>query len=119
MLINGRKVDCEKSSLSDCIYIKNDLINLPKNNKNKILLSIIEFLKLEVNCSIEIKAIAHTDNCKKIYFEATGKSKDCIETLLMNKCCIPANYDLNNNFIEVDHCLNANVNPNFIFIIFR
>lgn len=114
--INGKYVDLSKCSLHDCINIKDVFINLPKDNHNKILFSIIESLKLEISLILEFKAIAHTDNCKKIYFEATGKSKDCIETLLMNKCCISANYDLDNNFIEVDHCLNAEVNPNFIFI---
>ncbi len=34
----------------------------------------------------------------------------------MNKCCIPANYYLDNSFIEVNHCLNAETSPNFIFI---
>lgn len=116
LLINGKCVDSDKSLLNDCINIKDVFINLPKDNHNKILFSIIEKLKLEISIILEFKAIAHTDNCKKIYFEATGKSEDRIEILLMNKCCIPANCDLDNNFIDVDHRLNAEVNPDYIFI---
>lgn len=116
LLINGKYVDLSKSSLHDCINIKDVFINLPKDNHNKILFSIIESLKLEISLILEFKAIAYTDNCKKIYFEAIGKSKDCIETLLMNKCCIPSNYDLDNNFIDVDHRLKAEINTDFIFI---
>lgn len=116
LLINGKYVDSDKSLLHDCINIKDVFINLPKDNYNKILFSIIEKLKLQISLILEFKAIAHTDNCKKIYFEATGKSKDYIETILMNKCCIPANHDLDNNFIDMDHRLNAEVNPDYIFI---
>lgn len=79
LLINGKYVDSDKSLLHDCINIKDVFINLPKDNYNKILFSIIEKLKLQISLILEFKAIAHTDNCKKIYFEATGKSKDYIE----------------------------------------
>lgn len=117
LLINGKKIDCEKYSLYDCIYVKNNLINLPKDNTNKILLSIIEFLKLEVNCSIEIKAIAHTVSCEKIYIKAIGKSKDSIDTILMSKCCIPYNNcNFNETYLELNNCLTTIVNPDYIFL---
>lgn len=117
ILINGRKVDCQKSLLYDCIYIKEDLINLPKDNYNKILLAIAESLRLEVNCNIKIKAIAHTNYGEKIYFKAIGQSKDSINATLISKCCIPNNKcNFNESYIELNNCLSTVVNPDYIFL---
>ncbi|UEL48821.1 hypothetical protein [Terrisporobacter hibernicus] len=116
LLINGKCVDSHKFSLHNCIDIKDIFINLAKDNHNKILFNMMEYLKLEISLILEFKAIAHTDSCGKIYFEAIGKSKDYIETLLMSHCCIPVNCNLDNIYIEIDHCLNTKVNPNHIFL---
>lgn len=117
ILINGRKVDCENFSLYDCICVRDDLINIPKDNKNKILLAIAQPLKLEVNSTIEIKAIAHTSNCEKIYLQAVGESKDCIDTILISKCCIPYNScDFSETYIELNNYLSTMVNPDYIFL---
>ena len=52
--INGKYVDLSKCSLHDCINIKDVFINLPKDNHNKILFSIIKSLKLEIFTYIRI-----------------------------------------------------------------
>lgn len=114
--INGRKVDCEKSSLYDCIYIKDDLINLPTDNKNKILLALVESLRLEIHFNIEIKAIAHTICGEKIYIESIGQANDCINTVLMAKCCIPHNNCFDETYIELDNYINTILEPDYIFL---
>ncbi|HBI92418.1 MAG TPA: hypothetical protein DDY58_08285 [Terrisporobacter glycolicus] len=117
MLINGIKINCDKSLLYDCIYIENNLINLPKDNNRKILLAIAQSLKIEIVCNIEMSAIAHTDCGEKIYFKAIGESKDPLNTTLISKCCIPNN---NSNFIdtyiELNNCISTIVNPDYIFL---
>lgn len=117
ILVNGRKIDCEKSSLYDSICIKDDLINLPKDNKNKILLSIAEPLKLKVDCSIEIKALAHTLDHQQIYIKAIGKCVDSIDTILLSRCCIPySSCDFDEIYLDINNYLNTIANPDYIFL---
>lgn len=117
LLINGRKIDCDKLSLYDCISLKEHWINVPKDNKNKILLSMIESLDLKINLCVEIKAVAHTPNCEKIYFRAIGNSMDLVKTTLINKCCIPFScYNFKKTYIELNSCLVTTTNPNYIFL---
>lgn len=117
ILINGRSVNSSNSSLNDSINIKEDYINLPKDDCNKILFSVVECLKLDINLILHFKAIVHTDDCRKLYMESTGEFKDSIETILMTKCCFPyKKLDVDKSFMEINNYLSPIINPDYIFL---
>lgn len=117
ILINGKCINSNNLTLNDCINLSENYINLPKDNCNKILLSIVECLKLDINLILYFRAIAHTEDCRKIYIETVGECEDNIETIFMTKCyCNSGELDFDKSYIELNNNLSSIICPDYIFL---
>ncbi|MCE9676795.1 hypothetical protein LPC27_13550 [Paraclostridium bifermentans] len=89
ILINGHKVEGCFNNIYDIVYLNNRYINLADENCKELCLSITEHIEVNLKINACIKCVAHTCNCKKIYFEAVGEGTDELCSIITSKFLVP------------------------------
>lgn len=117
ILLNGHKIESDLNSLNESFYLKGEYFNLTNEENSKIILSLVESIRLNMSINLKLKGFAYIDGCEPIFIEVHGKSKDCIEAILVAKNNI-YNYKniLRNVKIYLENNLTPIVNPDFIFL---
>lgn len=95
VLINGHNVLTDSNLNNNKINLKKEHINLLDKNCKNLLLNITETIKFNLEINIKIKGTAYIDECRSVSFEAWGKGKDRINTIILSQICVP-------NFLECD-----------------
>lgn len=117
ILINGKNINFDENLFCDSITLDYDLINIPKCNRDKILISVIEIVHLELENILEIDALAYLESGIIKKFKASGQAIDCCDLILKNEICLPYNeYNNDKVYIEFKNCLSTSVEPNFIYL---
>lgn len=115
--INGHKIKKSSNCLEEIICISDKYINLVDNSYKCLVLNITESLNVEIDVNVRIKGIAHINSCDKICFEAIGKGKDKISSIIVSNIYIPnTSKCFKDNYLKVKNDIVGLANPEYIFL---